>query len=94
MPDWLVATMLVVFAMHFAAFARLAITRRERYYIAVSTTFALLMLAFGLRLAAPDLAVAGTPLHWIARWLAWASAALSISWLLARKFYRPSRRRN
>jgi hypothetical protein len=88
MPDWLIATMLAVFAIHFAVFARLAFQRRQSYYVAVCTTFALLILAFGLRLGAPEFAVAGTPLHWIARWFAWASAALSISWLLARKFSR------
>lgn len=86
MPDWLIASLLVVFSVHLAAFVRLGLKRRERYYIAVSLTFALLVLAFGLRLAAPELRVGDIPLHWMARRLAWASAAVSIGWLLIRRF--------
>jgi hypothetical protein len=87
-PDWLIATMLVVFVIHFSVFVRLATRRRQSYYVAVSTTFAFLILAFGLRLTAPDFALVGIPAHRMARWMAWASAALSISWLLLRKFHR------
>jgi hypothetical protein len=89
MPDWLTAFLLGIFAIHLFIFVRLALKRRQLYYVAVSTTFALLVLAFGLRLSFPDLRAGGIQLHWIARWLAWASAAVSISWLLIRKLQRP-----
>ena len=86
MPVWLVAVLLGVFAVHFWVFARLALRRREAYYVAVSLTFALLCIAFGLRLGLPDARAVGIPLHWLVRWLAWASAAVSISWLVVRRY--------
>jgi len=86
MPDWLIASLIGVFVVHLVVFARLALRRRQSYYVAVSLTFALLIGAFGLRLTLPDLSAGGIPLHWVARRLAWASAAVSITWLLLRKY--------
>ena len=85
MPDWLVAVLLVVFAVHLILFARLAFRRRQGYYIAVAFTFALLVVAFSLRLGWPEILVGELELYWLFRWAAWASAAVSISWLLIRK---------
>lgn len=88
MTDWVSALLLGVFVIHLVIFARLALRRREAYYVAVTMTFALLVLAFGLRLLWPELRAGTVALHQMFRWLAWVSAGVSISWLLLRRFER------
>lgn len=85
MPPWLVRALLAVFAVHLVVFGRLAITRRERYYVVVSATFALLVLAFSLRIAAPTLTLGGVGIHWYPRVAAWVSAAISLVLLIKRR---------
>lgn len=92
MADWVAALLLVVFLIHLAIFARLALRRREAYYFAVTTTFTLLVIAFGLRLIGPELRTGGLLLHELFRTIAWVSAAISIGWLLARRFHRKASR--
>lgn len=90
MTDWVSALLLGVFLIHLAIFARLALRRREAYYVAVTLTFTLLVLAFGLRLLWPELRAGGVAAHEVFRSLAWVSAAISIGWLLLRRFGRRS----
>ena len=86
MPDWLVAALLAVFIVHLILFARLALRCRQGYYLAVTLTFALLVIAFGLRLGWPEIRVGELQLFQLFRWSAWASAVVSISWFLVRRF--------
>lgn len=77
--------LLVVFLVHLVAFAVLGLRRRQGYYVALVVTFALLSLAVGLRLVAPDLgADTGLRMHEMLRYAAWGAAAVSISWTLGR----------
>lgn len=76
--------LLVIFAAHLAAFAVLAVQRRQGYYVALVITFALLIAAIATRLIAPELGAGEWPLHRLLRYVAWLSAAVSISWTLAR----------
>lgn len=76
--------LLVLFLAHLAAFARLGLKRREAYYIALVVTFGLLSAAFATLLLAPDAMLGGWPLHRVFRVTAWAAAAVSISWTVAR----------
>lgn len=85
MPDWLVIALLVLFAVHLAVFFRLFLKRGEKYYLAASFTFLLLVLTFAVRLWWAEAAVAGYSLFWILRIAAWISAAFSISWLIKRR---------
>jgi hypothetical protein len=84
MPDWLVAVLCAVFAVHLGVFGRLAITRREPYYWLVTTVFLALTTSFGLRLLAPELAVAEIPLHRMMRYAAWALACVTIPLMIMR----------
>lgn len=85
MPTWLVIALLVLFAVHLAVFFSLFIKRGEKYYLAASFTFLLLVLTFAVRLWWADAAVAGYSLFWVLRIAAWISAAISISWLIKRR---------
>jgi hypothetical protein len=87
--SWL---LLVLFAMHLVGFSILGLKRRQWYYLALVVTFTLLTGTFALSLFAPSWSFAGTPLYRILRYLAWASAVLSISWTLQRLARRRSHR--
>ena len=88
MPAWLNPLLLVLFAVHLAAFGRLAVLRREVYYAVASLTFALLVAVFALRLWAPHWEIGGVPVHWALRVGAWMSAAGSLSLLAYRRWNR------
>ena len=88
MPDWLNPFLLVLFAAHLLAFGRLAILRRQAYHTVASVTFTLLVAVFALRIWAPGWQVAGVPVHGALRVAAWASAAVSLSLLLHRRWRR------
>lgn len=89
MPNWLIALLLAIFLIHFVIFARQYYRRKENYYLAASFTFLLLVLTFSIRLWWPDLNIAGYSAFWMFRIGAWISAAVSISWLLYRRFGQP-----
>lgn len=76
--------LLVVFLVHLAAFSVLLFRRRQVYYVALTTTFALLSAVFALRLTGVTPEVAGMGLDRWLRYLAWVSAAVSVSWTLTR----------
>ena len=77
--------LLTVFLVHLVAFAVLGLRRREGYYVALVVTFAMLSVAVGIRLAGSEMEIAsGLMLHEALRYAAWAAAAISISWTLAR----------
>ena len=78
MSAWYDPVMFVLFAVHLVPMLIIGIKRRELYYLAPITTFALLTAAFGLRLFAPELQVGSVPLHQPVRYIAWAAAAVSI----------------
>lgn len=80
--------LLLVFVVHLAAFAWLAIQRRQGYYIALVVTFALLIAAIGVRLTVPNLVLGELPLHSALRYLAWAAAAVSVTWTANRLLVR------
>jgi len=78
MGNWYDLLMFALFAAHLIPLLIVGVKRRELYYLAPVTTFALLTLTFGLRLFAPELEVGSTPLHEPVRYAAWAAAAVSI----------------
>ncbi len=86
MPQWLVQTLLVVFAVHLLLFGR-AWWRNRTLRLAVTTaTFGLLVTSFSLRLAAPELAVGGVAVWWLPRVAGWVGAVASVTlWLRERR---------
>lgn len=80
--------LLVVFLIHLIVFARLAIRRREGYYVALVTTFGLLVASNAVRLMAPELEVFERALFQWLRWTAWLAALVSISWGIRRYIQR------
>lgn len=93
MENTVPALLLVLFLAHLAGFAVLGLKRRQWYYLALVTTFALLSASFATLLFAPDVDVAGYALHRLLRTIAWAAAAVSISWTAARMLGISNRRR-
>lgn len=91
MSPILAGALLVLFLVHLAAFARLGLKRREPYYLALVVTFALLSAAFATLLLAPQAMAGSWPLHRVFRVAAWAAAAVSISWTVARAVRRRRR---
>ena len=67
-----------VFATHLPFFVWRYWKTRAPRFAATSLTFALLALCYGVRLWAPEVAVAGVPLFWLLRVPAWMAAA---AWL-------------
>jgi hypothetical protein len=86
------AALLAVFAVHLAAFGRLAWLRRERYYAVASLTFVLLVGVFALRLWAPEWELGGHPASRYLRVAAWGSAAVSLSLFVRRRARRKAAR--
>ncbi|NKI35183.1 hypothetical protein HFP89_08390 [Wenzhouxiangella sp. XN79A] len=84
MSAWYDPVMFVLFAAHLVPMLVVGLKRREIYYLAPITTFALLTATFGLRLFAPELQVGSTPLHVPVRYAAWAAAAVSIPLFIVR----------
>jgi len=82
MPAWWPELLLVVFATHLPFFAWRWHRTRELRFAATSLTFALLVVTYGLRVFAPGLSLAETPLWQEVRVVAWLAAALSIGLLL------------
>ncbi|HKL52324.1 MAG TPA: hypothetical protein VJ902_00050 [Wenzhouxiangellaceae bacterium] len=76
--------LLVLFLAHLVGFVILGLKRRQWYYLALVTTFALLSAAFATLLFAPDVEVGGFALYRLFRVCGWASAAVSISWTALR----------
>lgn len=93
MSDWLNSILLLVFALHLAAFAVLGLRRRELYYAALVVTFGLLTATFALRLWDGGPVLGGRALHQWLRYAAWAAAAVSVSWtaLRVRRRIQPGR---
>jgi hypothetical protein len=83
MPDWWPKLLLFVFATHGPFFAWAWVRTREPRHAATTLTFALLTVAYALRVFAPEAALGDTPAWQVARVPAWMAAALSLS-LLAR----------
>jgi dolichyl-phosphate-mannose--protein O-mannosyl transferase len=84
MGHWYDPIMLVLFAAHLIPMLIIGIRRRELYYLAPITTFALLTLTFALRVFAPEFEVNGRPLHEPVRYAAWTAAGISIPLLVLR----------
>ena len=85
--------LLAVFLVHLGAFTLLWFRRRQGYYIALVITFALLSLAIGVRLVAPDLEGShGMRVHEMLRYGAWGAAVISVSWTLTRLLQRVRQR--
>lgn len=84
MNDVILALLLVLFLAHLAGFVIVGLKRRQWYYLALVTTFALLSAAFAVRLFAPGVHLGQFPLHLLFRMAAWGAAAVSISWTLVR----------
>ena len=85
MPTWLVAVLLFIFAVHLVIFFRLYLRRSEKYYLAASITFLLLVATFSVRLWWNEAQLGGYSLFWVLRIAAWISAAVSIGWLIKRR---------
>ena len=83
MPDWWPTLCLIVFTTHAPYFAWRYRRTGEPRFAATTATFVLLSLTYGLRVFAPDVAVAEISLWQWARVPAWLAAALSLG-LLAR----------
>jgi len=84
MSNWYDPVMFLLFGAHLIPMLIVGIKRRELYYLAPITTFALLTLTFGLRLFAPELEVGDRPLHEPVRYMAWIAAAVSIPLFIVR----------
>lgn len=76
--------MLMVFLAHLGAFAWRGVRQREWYYLAPVSTFLLLCASFTLLILSPEWTLGETPVYSWVRYAAWVSAAISISWALAR----------
>jgi hypothetical protein len=74
--------LLFVFATHLPFFAWKYHRTREVRFAATTLTFALLVVAYGIRVFAPELVWREHPLFQVVRVVAWTSAAVSISLLL------------
>lgn len=92
MPDWWPALLLFVFATHGPFFGWRWMRTRESRHAATTLTFALLTVAYALRVFAPDAAWADVEIWKIARVVAWSAAAVSLS-LLGRHAWQSARRR-
>ena len=90
MPEWTLQLLLFVFATHAPFFAWRYHRTREVRHAATTLTFALLTIAYALRVFAPYVSLGGVPLHSYARAPALLSALLSIG-LLLRHLWRRSR---
>lgn len=93
MENTISALLLVLFLAHLAGFTVLGLKRRQWYYLALVTTFALLSASFAVLLFAPEIHVGEYALHRVLRITAWAAAAVSISWTAARVLRKSERRR-
>ena len=80
--EWIPWLLLFVFATHFPFFAWRYWKTRELRYAATSLTFALLVVTYALRVAAPDASAAGRPLYAWVRIPAAIAAAFSIALFL------------
>lgn len=92
MPDWWPTLLLFVFATHGPFFGWRWARTREARHAATTLTFALLTVAYALRVFAPDTAWGDVAVWRIARVVAWSAAAVSLT-LLARHAWRSARRR-
>ncbi len=93
MPEILVKFLILVFIVHFIAFAWLAYKRREKRYVLVSTTFLLLIGSFSSRLWFHNVRVFSIPLHWALRISAWGFALVAVGMLIVEKFFKPKKER-
>ena len=85
MPHWLIQSLLVVFGVHLLLFGRAWLRQRTLRLAVTTVTFALLVVAFALRLGLPDVQVAGVAIWWLPRVCGWGGALLSLSlWLRER----------
>ena len=82
MPDWMPALFLFVFVTHMPFFAWRYRKTREIRHAATALTFALLAIAYALRVFAPDATYGSVPLYRTVQVPAWISAAISIGLLL------------
>jgi hypothetical membrane protein len=79
------AVLLLVFLVHLVAFAAVGLRRRQRYYLALVLTFALLSATMAANLFAPQASLpGGLALAETLRVGAWLAAAVSIGWTLLR----------
>ena len=74
--------LLFVFLTHMPFFAWRYHRTGERRHAATTITFAILSLAYGFRVFAPELSVAGVPCHGILRGIGLLSAVWSVSLLV------------
>lgn len=88
MENLIPALLLALFVAHLVGFTVLGLRRREWYYAALVTTFALLSVAIATQLFWPQLQIGDWPLHRLLRYCAWAAAAVSISWTIRRAIVR------
>lgn len=79
---------MLLFAAHLVGFTVLGLRRRQWYYLALMLTFGLLTASFAFKLFAPTQAWAGLAAYLWLRYLAWAAAAVSISWTAMRAMHR------
>jgi len=84
MAEWVVISLLLVFAVHLVIFTRLALKHRLPYYWLISAVFAVLVTSFGLRLLAPDWMLGSFAVYQLFRYIAWMLAAITIPWMVIR----------
>lgn len=89
---WGLPFLLVVFLIHLGAFLFLWFRKRERYHLAVVTTFTILVGATATRLFLPEWEVGGLAVADLLRAAAFPVAAYSIAWTLLRIARRIARR--
>ena len=74
--------LLMIFFIHLAVFARIALRTRRGYYICLVMVFVSLVAMTALRLWAPGLGVGATALWMLFRWSAWGLTFMAAAlWL-------------
>ena len=74
--------LLVIFLIHLAVFARMALRTRRGYHRSLALVFVCLIGMVGLRLWVPNLSLGALPFWYPFRWGAWAFTLLTVvQWL-------------
>ncbi|MEM9303324.1 MAG: hypothetical protein AAGE01_14510 [Pseudomonadota bacterium] len=89
LPDWLAPILTLLFAIHLVAFGRLAVRQGGAYRWLLCLLFAALTASFAFRWLAPEASLGATPVHGLFRYVAWATAGVTVPillWRLAQRF--------
>lgn len=89
MPHWLLWFLLVLFTVHFVAFAMLLVRRRKAKYAVLCGIFLFLVSSFALRLGIPEAELGGLKVYWYPRIAAWTLTFSLILSYIRRRIRQP-----